>query len=141
MATGTNTVVLFLRRRSNYDASYIEEAIRTFFTNHRDNTINGIESPFSKYVSHVWQSLTLDDYIHFISGELSEAVKNHEIYTDYQKKFKVKNEKELREQISVLEREKMLYFFLTYNQEIVLVKSGEKNEEKNFLGYEFSNRK
>jgi type I restriction enzyme M protein len=83
----------------------------------------------------------LDDYIHFISGELSEAVKNHEIYTDYQKKFKVKNEKELREQISVLEREKMLYFFLTYNQEIVLVKSGEKNEEKNFLGYEFSNRK
>ena len=54
MATGTNTVILFLRRRSNYDASYIEEAIRTFFTNHKDNTINAIESPFAKYISHVW---------------------------------------------------------------------------------------
>lgn len=60
---------------------------------------------------------------------------------DYQKKLKAKNEKELREQISTLEKEKMLYFFLAYNQEIVLVKSGEKNEEKNFLGYEFSNSK
>ena len=76
-----------------------------------------------------------------ISGEPSEVVRTHEIYVDYQKKLKAKNENELREQISALEKEKMLYFFLAYNQEIVLVKSGEKNEEKNFLGYEFSNRK
>ena len=35
----------------------------------------------------------------------------------------------------------MLYFFLAYPQEIVLVKVGEKKDEKDFLGYEFSNRR
>lgn len=141
MATGTNTVILFLRRRSNYDASYIEEAIRTFFTNHKDNTINAIESPFAKYVSHVWQTITLDDYISLISGEPSEAMQSHEVYTDYQKKIKSKNIKDWLAQVITLEREKILYYILAYGQEIVLVKSGDKQDEKNFLGYEFSNRK
>ena len=141
MATGTNTVILFLRRRSNYDASYIEEAIRTFFTNHKDNTINAIESPFAKYVSHVWQTITLDDYISLISGEPSEAMQSHAVYTDYQKKIKSKNPKDWLAQVITLEREKILYYILAYGQEIVLVKSGDKQDEKNFLGYEFSNRK
>ncbi len=35
----------------------------------------------------------------------------------------------------------MLYFVLSYNQNIVLVKSWEKQAEKEFLGYEFSFRK
>lgn len=35
----------------------------------------------------------------------------------------------------------MLYFFLIYPQEIILVKVGEKKEEKDFIGYEFSNRR
>ena len=40
-----------------------------------------------------------------------------------------------------LEKEKMLYFLLTYTQNIVLVKTGQKQEEKAFLGYEFSERR
>ena len=35
----------------------------------------------------------------------------------------------------------MLYFFLAYPQETILVKVGEKKAEKDFIGYEFSNRR
>jgi type I restriction enzyme M protein len=40
-----------------------------------------------------------------------------------------------------IEKEKLLYFILTYPQKTVLVKTGEKDAEKRFLGYEFSNRR
>lgn len=147
MATGTNTVVLFLRRRSNYDAENIETCIQSFFQNPKDFNIKinfsdnlVLENGFSKYVSRVW-NLPLSDYASLVSGTTNDAIKNHEIYVEYSKKLKIKNEKEWLSQVLALEKEKLLYFFLTYNQEIVLVKSGDKNDEKNFLGYEFSNRK
>lgn len=35
----------------------------------------------------------------------------------------------------------MLYFFLVYPQQTVLIKVGEKQAEKDFIGYEFSNRR
>ncbi len=148
MATGTNTVILFLRRRSNYDFESIQTGIRNFFQNHKDiniktnftnNTV--LENGISKYVSHVWQTITLDDYISLISGAPSLAMQGHEIYIDYQKKIKSKNPKDWLAQVITLEREKILYYILAYGQEIVLVKSGDKQDEKNFLGYEFSNRK
>ena len=34
-----------------------------------------------------------------------------------------------------------MYFILAYSQKVVIVKSGEKDVEKRFLGYEFSNRR
>lgn len=45
------------------------------------------------------------------------------------------------EAILSIEAEKLLYFILAYPQKVVIVKSGEKNVEKCFLGYEFSNRR
>ncbi|GHU78914.1 hypothetical protein FACS1894145_1950 [Bacteroidia bacterium] len=43
---------------------------------------------------------------------------------------------------STIDTEKLYYFILTYPQKkIVVVKSGEKDAEKRFLGYEFSNRR
>jgi len=38
-------------------------------------------------------------------------------------------------------KEKALYFIIAHPQKIVLVKTGNKNDEKRFLGYEFSNRR
>ena len=35
----------------------------------------------------------------------------------------------------------MLIYFLTDSQKITIIKSGEKDLEKDFLGYEFSNRR
>lgn len=45
------------------------------------------------------------------------------------------------EAILSVEAEKLLYFILAYPQKVVIVKSGEKDIEKRFLGYEFSNRR
>lgn len=141
MATGTNTVILFLRRRNNYDSVHISDSVKNFFTHHKDNTVQSIESPIAKYISHVWQSITLEDYISMISGAPSEAIKKHEIYIEYEKKIKAKNPKEWLEIVRGTEQEKILYFLLTYGQQIVLVKSGEKKIEENFLGYKFSDAK
>lgn len=144
MATGTNTVVLFLKRRNNYISIHLKIAVEKFFSVMQDVTLNGIETPVSKYVAHVWQGLTFDDYTSLIKGEPNSKVAEHEIYKDYRKKIKVKNAKDDQQfwtQVIAIEQEKLYYFVLAYPQKVVLVKSGEKDAEKRFLGYEFSNRR
>lgn len=141
MATGTNTVTLFLRRRNNADAINIEEAIKKVFVNLQDITINGVENPISKYVAHVWDSISFEDYKTLLQKAPNKKVEEHEIYQEYKKKLKAKNEEGLWNLILALEQEKLLYFIIAYPQRLVLVKTGSKNEEKRFLGYEFSNRR
>ena len=140
MATGTNTITLFLRRRNNADAFNIEEAIKKFFVNLQDVTINGIEKPIQQYLAHVWNDITFDDYVSLLKKQPNDAIKKHEIYQEYQK-IKAKNYQEQWNTILSLEQDKLLYFIIAYPQKMVLVKTGEKNEEKNFLGYEFSNKR
>lgn len=141
MATGTNTVTLFLRRRNNADAYNVEEAIKKCFVSLQDVTINGIEKPIAKYVAHVWDSISFEDYKTLLQKSPNKNIEQHEIYKEYTKKIKAKNEQELWTNILAIEQDKLLYFILAYPQKLVLVKTGEKNEEKRFLGYEFSNRR
>jgi len=141
MATGTNTVTLFLRRRNNADAINIEEVIKKVFVNLQDITINGIENPILKYVAHVWGNLTFEDYKTLLQKAPNQKIEEHEIYQEYKKKIKAKSEKELWNSILALEQDKLLYFIIAYPQRLVLIKTGSKNEEKRFLGYEFSNRR
>jgi type I restriction enzyme M protein len=141
MATGTNTVTLFLKRRNNADAFNIEEAIKKVFVNLQDVTINGIEKPLQKYISHVWDTISIDDYKTLLQKTPNEKVEQHEIYQEYIKKIKAKNDQERWNRILALEQNKLLYFIIAYPQKLVLVKTGEKKAEKQFLGYEFSNRR
>lgn len=141
MATGTNTVTLFLRRRNNYESSNIRIAVEKFFVNFQDVTINGIEKPVAKYISHVWESISFEDYISLLKKEPNANIEQHEIYKEYQKKIKSKNDKEFWNLLLDKELDKLYYFILVYKQKVVLVKSGEKDAEKRFLGYEFSNRR
>lgn len=141
MATYTNTVVLFLRRRDNYFAANTKSAVDTYFRTLNDVTINGIETPASKYVAHVWEGLDYTDYITLLQKLPNDKVKAHEIYAEYKKKISAKNDAKLYEAILNIEAEKLLYFILAYSQKVVIVKSGEKDVEKRFLGYEFSNRR
>jgi len=53
---------------------------------------------------------------------------------------KAKTEKDFWNTSVKTEKEKLLYFILTCPQKVVLVKTGEKEAEKQFLGYEFSER-
>ncbi len=141
METGTKTVTLFLRRRNNADAPNIEKAVKSVLENQKDVTINGIEYPVSKYVADVWESISFDDYKTLLQKNPNEKIEQHETYREYNQKIKAKSEKERWNAILKLEQEKILYFILTYSQKVVLIKTGEKNEEKRFLGYEFSFRR
>lgn len=141
MATGTNTVVLFLRRRNNYECVNLEKSIDKFFENQTDVTINGIETPVSKYVNYVWEGLSFADYLTLLSKNLNDKVKNHDLYKEYKSKIKAKTDKEFWNKVIELEKEKLYYFILAYPQKLVIVKTGEKDAEKQFLGYEFSNRR
>lgn len=137
METGTNTVVLFLERRSDNDFVAIEKAINTFVSTPKDITVLGIENVFSKFVTNAYDDLAFYDYLSFISGESSETMQKHELYLDYVKAFG----NDIYPKAVELEKEKILYFILTYSQNIVLVRTGQKQEEKEFLGYEFSKRR
>jgi len=101
MATNTNTVVLFLRKRDNAEVKRIEEATyniaENYSTTREDLTINGIEKPVQKYFGY--------------TGETK------------------------------IDHEKFYYFVLNYHQKTVIVKTGEKEDEKRFLGYNIVKRR
>ncbi|QMU64200.1 MAG: N-6 DNA methylase [Flavobacteriaceae bacterium] len=141
MATGTNTVTLFLKRREDTIAEQVEKSLATFFINLKDITINGIEKPIEKYISHVWENISFQDYKTLLNKKPNEAIKQHEIFNEYDKKIKAKKEDDKWSKILEIEKDKLLYFILTYNQKVVLVKTGQKAQEKQFLGYDFSNRR
>lgn len=161
MATNTNTVTLFLERRPNTDYKIIHSAVNQFFEKNKDVTVLGIENAFGKYVSNTFENVDFSDYISFINGIPSKNILASEIYDDYlvwfykqkdikklqeSKKFLAMSESEqtstlnklLYEKIIANEKEKMIYFLLAYGQKTVVTKVGEKQEEKEFLGYEFS---
>jgi type I restriction enzyme M protein len=76
-----------------------------------------------------------------LKKEPNNAVVHHEIYKEYREKIKAKTEKDFWNALLETEKEKLLYFILAYPQKnVVIVKTGEKDEEKQFLGYEFSER-
>jgi len=137
MKTGTNTVILFLERRPDSDHAKISQAIDRFFRDGQDVTVLGIENAFSKFVSGVYESISFEDYASFVRGAVSDGMKKYELWLDYVKEFG----EELYKSAFEIEREKLLYFLLTCEQNIVLVKSGQKKDEKAFLGYEFSERR
>lgn len=141
MATGTNTVVLFLRRRNNYECVNLEKSIDKFFENQTDVTINGIETPVLKYINYVWEGLSFDDYVTLLNKTPNDKVKNHDLFKEYAQKIKTKSDKEFWNKVIALEKEKLYYFILAYPQKLVVIKTGEKDAEKQFLGYEFSNRR
>jgi type I restriction enzyme M protein len=140
MATKIKTVILFLRRRNNYDAINLHKSIERFFDDLQDVTRNGIEKPIAKYVAHVWESISFGDYITLLNKTPDAVVNNHELYREYRRKIKAKTEKDFWNTLLEIEKEKLFYFILAYPQQTVLVKTGEKEEEKLFLGYEFSER-
>ncbi len=141
MATDVKTVTLFLRRRNNADWLNIQASVVKIFSNLQDITVNKIEKPVSKYLAQVWEDISFDDYTTLLQKSPNDNIKNHEIYQEYQKKIKAKSEKEKWNSILALEQDKLLYYIITHPQKIVLIKTGDKKEEKRFLGYDFSDRR
>ncbi|MEA2029397.1 MAG: N-6 DNA methylase [Campylobacterota bacterium] len=135
MATGTPTVILFLKRKNNMEHKNSEASIKKLFETKQDITINGIEKPLSKYIDYVWEDISLDDYLTLLDKDPNENLQSNELYQEYREKLKD------FDKIIELEKEKLFYFIMVYTQKVTIVKTGEKQEEKKFLGYEFSNRR
>jgi type I restriction enzyme M protein len=128
-----------------------------------DITINGIENAVTAYLNYVWNGLSFLDYVTFLRKKPNSMVKEHSLYKGYRPKeytledligddksplaheYAEKKLKEIEDAFWIrflkLEQEKLFYFILAYSQTVVLVKTGEKDAEKRFLGYEFSNRR
>jgi type I restriction enzyme M protein len=164
MATGTNTVALFLERKANNEWRKIESAVRSFFDKPKEAMVNGIEKAFNRYVLEIFEDLEFDDYISLVNKKPNENVQKEELFVEYKawftsltevkqlkerKAFKEKTIAEQKEELDKLfyekvfarEQDKMLYYFLICSQQTVLIKVGEKQAEKDFIGYEFSNRR
>jgi len=142
MATGTNTATVFMRRRANNEWKIIEKLVSEFFENLKDITVNGIANAFSQYVNYSFEDLDLKDYVSLFSDNPNEKAMNNELIKEYKTHFNKLKDSKLIEAIKEAEKEKILYFMLTYDQDFVLVKApSDNNEEKKFLGYEFSTRR
>lgn len=137
MKTGTNTVVLFLERRKDTDYENIIREVDQFFATKNDVSAASLEYAFSTFVTTVYDGLSLSDYLSIFSDEPTETAKAHDLYLDYEKAFG----EPFADKAIATEKDKLLYFLLTYQQEIVLVKAGSGKDEKKFLGYEFSERR
>jgi type I restriction enzyme M protein len=163
MATGTNTVILFMQRRENDDHTRIASLIDKFCNNWFDMAVMGQENAFALYAQSVWR-VDLPTFSALLRGD--STAPPHSLLTSYRqafnelteirtlreknKQFKVLSEIEqaaqlesrFREWFRERERSKMLIFFLANGQTVVLARApSDKNAEKEFLGYEFSNRK
>lgn len=162
MATGTNTVILFMERRENNEHIRIASLIAKFLEQRQDMTVAGQENAFALYAGYVW-NLDLADYVALLQGD--STAPDHALLRNYRQAFDglteirtlrekrqfkalplaeqaVQLETRFRVWLREREQEKMLIFFLANGQNVVLAKApSDKNAEKAFLGYEFSNRK
>jgi len=132
MATGTKTIILFLEKKKSSFLD-IRKTIDDFFKNYKDVICGGIKNAFSTYVKNTYEDIEFNDYISLIKNSPNEKAQASEFCKEY---------KDLsNKDIIKLEKEKLLYFINSYTQQVVVADSGEKAIEKEFYGYEFSNRR
>jgi len=163
MATGINTVILFLKRVENRKTNiiyYIEKVI----SEEKDLTINGIKEPISKFLKTNYK-ISFQDFISLLKNKPNDKIKNLDIFKAYKKLFNKQQEiktlikkidfknlskieqgekldKELYKFIIKSEKEKLIYFILTYGKKVVISNTpANKKQETRFLGYKFSNRR
>lgn len=164
MATNNYTVIFFLRRRRDSYNDEVIQLVEVFLRNYADVSFNNSKNIFSAYVANTYPDLDFKGYVDLLQCKLNETVTKSRIYFDYKENFENQpiskafinskayltaspKEKEIKfnqllsKFIVSNEKLKLEYFVLTHDQRVVLVKSGEKDEEKRFLGYEFSNRR
>ncbi|EFY4842313.1 restriction endonuclease, partial [Campylobacter coli] len=158
---------LFLRKKETFkqenhlisqDYSLIKERIEA--ENLKDN-----ENFYQNYLSAYCDFRKFDKelYSNFLNGNLDSNLAELEAFKDYRNAFrqtsdykKLKESKIYKESkdkqdledkaflayAQAIEKDKLLYFCLSLNQEVLIIKSpSDIKEQKKFLGYEWSNRK
>ena len=157
-ATTTNTVVLFMERFQEppvLKQLAIDTAHSILAGNLSDEWDD--KDILNDYLSTI--GVTQEQYINFINEEASindlRAIEYFKTYVDefektkqtYPKKYtpeQIEQERKdrLYKKIREIEKDKLIYFTLVRGQETVVITAPSDNaEQKNFLGYDWSNRK
>lgn len=157
-ATGTNTVTLFLERYNEPPrlANLAFDTVEGIMVNGDDADWED-KQVLDAYIAH--QKIDKETYLSFLRKELTREDLMADIYLKgYTEKFNAaginypKNStEEEKEKIRkekfyswalAIEKEKLYYFSLVYQQQtLVITAPTENKEQKDFLGYEWSNRK
>ena len=138
-ATGTNTVILFLKKRKTYPSleEHYKNRVESWFNCKFDKDIIFEDNDLLEYYSDK-QNINIEDYKEFLKGNINDNLKESFVFKQY---F---NENKDKEQIVEIEKDKLLYFLLSNSQKnnVVVVNAPTKsNDKKEFLGYEWSKRK
>ncbi|GAA3722273.1 hypothetical protein GCM10022421_33710 [Oceanisphaera sediminis] len=176
MATGVKTAVFFLERRENAEWKTIERIIEKFISTGRDQKIDGIAKSFESYICNVFGDFSVADYHSLLTGNPNEKIKSSVLYINYSdwfyelqeirslkdsdrfKDLETSSQESLLENLLLtrvveIEKKRLMYYFLTFSQELVLVKTNvgegttkeekkkEAEDEKRFIGYDFSSRR
>lgn len=140
-ATGTNTVILFLRKKENNPslAEHFKNRVNSWFDNKFDKDVI-FEDKQLLYNYLDMQNMEYDDYLNLFEGKISKNLKNNKIFKQYL------NDDNLNDisKIIKLEKEKLYYYMLISSQDnkILIVNAPTNtNEREEFLGYKWSSRR
>src|SRR3989344_1819414 len=96
MKTGTNTIILFLKKLNNLKGLEVKEHLDNAFKSKRDVTINGIKNPIDTYLKEVYNS-KFSDFLSILNGKPNEKIIKLDIYKEYASEFyKIKEIKDLQ---------------------------------------------
>ncbi len=169
--TGTNTVVLFLRRKKRKPeaADHYRNRVEVFFAGDDESEKYYQDHHLIKaYCDHI--DVSYEEYIKLFGQTSLESITElleYDIFNDYKQTFSQSTEiKNLKKSnvfkkktptgqsaelehcfiayLHTLEKEKLYYFILAHEQEndVLIVNAPDANKErKQFLGYEWSGRK
>lgn len=165
MATGTNTVALFLKKRDAKHAFNADLVADDFIlhNNARPNDFADTKSILAAYAQTL--GFALDDFKTFLGRKPNAAIVESDWYGDYRRWFEdlttIKNlradrnfkKKTTDEQNQIIEekffsavlpkeKDKFECFMLAFGQQTLIVRThADGKDEKRFLGYDFSKRR
>ncbi len=165
MATGSKTIVFFLKRRADTIAENAVYVAQDFIIHNkmRKNDFADNEKIFEAYAQTLGVSLA--DYKTLTAKAENDAIKQTEWFTNYERWFanltEIKNlpknnefkkkskaereaylKQEFYKRVLAKERDKFEFFYLAYGQKTFILRASEDIRiEREFIGYDFSDRR
>ena len=166
-ATGTNTIILFLHKKESFktESGHIAQEYSLIKDRIDSENLADNEGFSQNYLSDytAFRGFDRGAYERFLRGDMDSALLESQSFKDYKNAFNISSEyKKLKDSKDYkdsqdkqelegkafldfalkIEKDKLLYFSLSLNKEVLVIKAPSDNkEQKRFLGYEWSNRK
>ena len=166
-ATDVNTQILFMQKRSEKDIKDIEKYVEDFIKTGNDFSYNGIKDVIQNYLNLYGENMSFNQYVDFIKNnkidtsiryinrmqdvikfEIEKNIKALKDTSEYKKADlaeKDKLETELQNETilkTIIQNEtnKLVYYLLTFTDNIIIADTLIKDDCKKFTGLSFSDR-